>query len=309
MKILTVYGNIDYDDLDEFELSKETLDYLSSRKAASEIFFASEIDLRGEDDEFASAIQEVAEVAIAENKFSEPSRAFAIADHCNVGFGAVEELRTNAFEVEGAEYYVLLDDEADEMAKDMARSLLDDIGIEGMSDSFKSYVYDNFVNTKWFDDAMEESHTNYAHDIESEDASSDEYINRLHEEMVEKGVMDEPEWPDESDFEDDEDGYEEARSKYADKLESDVSSNIDDFVSSMSDDYDDGLDYWKQVYGSEEISEIVNKNNLVDLDEVAEYLVDTDGRGQTIASYDNEEHYIKITYRNDSYEYYIYRTN
>lgn len=309
MKILTAYGSIDYDDLGEFELSEETLQYLESRKSASEIFFAHEIDLRDEDEEFHSAIQEVAEVAIAENKFTEPSRAFAIADFCNTGFGSVEELRTNSFEVDGAEYYVLEDDEADEMAKELAKSLLDDMGLEGMSESFKSYIYENFVNTNWFDDAMEESHSNYAYDIKSEDASSDEYVNRLHEEMVEKGVMDDPEWPDESDFEDDEDGYETARDEYRDKLESEVEDNIDDFVKAMSDDYDNGLDYWRQNFGSEEIAEIVNKNNLVDYDEVAEYIVQQDGRGPSIASYDSDEHYIKITYRGDSYEFYIYRTN
>lgn len=309
MKIVTVYGSIDYSDLDEFELSKETLDYLESRKTASEIFFASEIDLRNEDEEFASEIQEVAEVAIAENKFSEPSRAFAIADFCNVGFGSVEELKTNYFEVEGAQYYVLEDSEADEMAVELAKSLLDDIGVEGLGDSFKSYVYENFVDTKWFDDAMEESHENYAHDIKSEDASSDDYVNRLHEEMVEKSIMDDPEWPDEADFEDDEDAYEEAREKYKSELEEEVENNIEDFVKAMSDDYSDGLDYWRQNFGSDELAEIINKNNLVDLDEVAEYMVKTDGRGQSIASYDNDEHFISIKYKGDAYDYYIYRTD
>lgn len=309
MKIVTAYGSIDYSDLDEFELSKETLDYLESRKTASEIFFASEIDLRNEDEEFASEIQEVAEVAIAENKFSEPSRAFAIADFCNVGFGSVEELRTNKFEVEGAEYYVLEDDEADEMAKEYSRETLDEHGLEGMSEHFKSYIYNNFVNTSWFDDEMEDSHRTYAYDIKSEDATSGEYVNRLHEEMVERGVMDEPKWPEESDFEDDEDGYEAAKDEYRDKLESEVDDNIDDFVKSMSDDYDNGLDYWRQNFGSDELAEIINKNNLVDLDEVAEYMVKTDGRGQSIASYDNDEHFISIKYKGDAYDYYIYRTD
>lgn len=309
MEIITSYGSIDYDELEDFDLSSKTMEYINRQKAAADIFFAKEIDLIDTENDFVDEVQELAEVAIAENKFSEPSKAFAIAENQNVPLTDIEEVSysDSNFEVGGAEFVVYTEEEADEAALEYAKNLIEDIGIEGLSEYAQTYVYENFVNTKWFDEAMNEFNTSYAYDIKGESASdADTYINRLHEEMVENGVMEDPEWPDEDDF-DNEDEYDVAKSDYETDLEDDVENKIENFIESLNDNYENGLEYWKQNFGDEDISRIAKENNLINEDDVAEWLVEEDGRGSLLSGYDGEEDYIKITFRGDSYEYYIYR--
>ncbi len=312
MRILTDQGNIDLDDLSQFELSNKTLKFIEMRKGASEIFFSEDIDLRDPGEDFADEIKEISDIALIDTKYSSPARAIALANLLSESFENIEEVNSTQFSVDGAEYAVLLDHEADEEAYEMAKSFFEDLGIEGLSDHAKQYVYDNFVNTKWFDDAMSENNEGYAHDIKDEKADSPEYISRLHEEMVQHDVMPEPEWPEESDFENedgeiDEDSYEEARSKYEDELTDLVDSSIDDFVESLNDGYDDGLDYFRQNYGDDEIKEIVDKYNLLDEDGIIKYLLDADGRANYLAPYDYNEETESVTFDGKTYDFYIYR--
>lgn len=309
MNIKTQYGSIEYDDLDDFELSKKTLDFLKKQREAVELFFGDEIDLTDYDTTFNDEITELAEVAIAENKFSEPERAFAIAEYTEKELNDIEESNHDEklFDVDSEEYLVLTDEEADEEAKTRAKDLLDDIGIDGLSDNVKDHIYQNFVTTDWFDDAMKELNDSYAYDIKDEASSdSDMYVSRLHEEMVERGVMEEPEWPSEDDFEEDDDAFEDATSDYRSELESEVEDKIDEFVEALNGDYENGLEYYQQNFGSEEVAEIVKNNDLLDMDAIAEYIIEFDGRGYTISP-DYGEDSITIKYRNKDYEFYIYK--
>lgn len=320
MEILTQYGSIDYEDLDDYELSEETKAFIDRQKDAAEIFFAEEIDLTEIDVAFIDSIRELAEVAIAENKYTEPERAFAIAEYTDTELTDVdeEENDSSSFVVGGGDtYLVLTEEEADKTAIDYARNLIDDIGIDNLSNGTKDVIYSEYVKTDWYDEAMEEYNQSYADDIKTEASSDDDlYVNRLHEEMVEKGVMEEPEWPEESEFEVedadgdmeiDDDAYEDAKSDFRTDLEGEVENNIDDFVEQMGADYENGLEYYKDHFGEEETARIAVENDLVDKDAVAEYIVDQDGRGQSISSYDGGEDSINITFKGEEFEFLIYR--
>lgn len=367
MEIKTNYGTIDYEDIELFDLSKETLSFIEKQKEAAEIFFGTEIDLTDADIRFDEEIKELAEVAIAENKYTYPEKAFALAEHTDETFEVIEEAPSNPdmFEIGSDTYYVLTDEEADDYAKERVTDLLDDIGIEGLSESAKEYIYANFVDTKWFDEAMAEHNDSYTYEIKEERSSDkDVYVNRLHEEMVERGIMEEPEWPEEDEYEredfvrevfsepepdaddfdsDDEysvaydaweeresdfeaeqdrleeewdeeqdrienensDRFDDAVDEYRYELEQEVENKIDDFVESMNNDYEDGLDYFSQHFGSEEVERIAKENDLVKIDEVVDYIIEIDGRGYSIAP-DGGEDSIVVTYKKEKYEFYIY---
>ena len=71
--------------------------------------------------------------------------------------------------------------------KEHQNNLIDDIGINGFSDNFKEWIYNNAINNKWFDDVLKEMMENYIEDIKYEEG-------RLDEEMEEAGVYTEEEF-------------------------------------------------------------------------------------------------------------------
>ena len=260
MNILTIYGTVDYNTLSDFDLSKKTMDYIESQKVGADIFFATEIDLTEIDDEFNEEIKELAEVVIADQKYTNPERAFAISEYTNVSFVDIEEspFDENRYEVDGDEYLVLTDEEADELALTQARDLLDDLGIANLGTAAQEYIYSNLVDVEWFNDAMKEYHESYANDIHDENASdTDLYVSRLHEEMVEKGIMAAPEWPEDDDFEYEREDFDE-KEPDADEFESD-------------DEYSDAYDIWeaaeKEWETEQDEKEDSATNDLIDAKE------------------------------------------
>lgn len=352
MKIITNDGNLNVEDLDQFEISIETREFIDSQTEALAMFFSEEIDLTQMDLEDLGIdekiIEELENCANALNKFENIERALAISEFLSTPLADIEESSydENLFVCGNEEYLVLTDSEADDRALQSVKDLIDDIGITGFGEPAKSYAFDNFVQTEWFDEAMHEYNESYAYDIKSESAS-EPYLNRLHEEMVEKGILEEPEWPDEDDFEseefdeeepieDDFDSeeefeeahnewesakeefeeensnstkYEDARAAYESELESDIDNAMESFIEALDNDYDDGLDYYEQNFGKEEIAAAATNNNLFDEDAFAEWLVNENGRGTELNSYNGGEDSITITYSGEDLEFFIYRRN
>jgi hypothetical protein len=195
----------------------------------------------------------------------------------------------NVFEVsDGREYFVLTEDEADDMFHDSEMSLIDDIGIEGFTPSFQSRILAEFTDEDWFEDAYREMYESYSYDIEYE--SDDVYGNRLVQECYEAELIDE------DDFGVDENGD----TNYEDCLLS-TDDLVDKLTEYLMDSVDDFVEQYKFEFGEEQLSEVVNKYNLVDWDAVIEETKELDGRGPMLAGYDG----IEIDYD----DYYIYRTN
>ena len=155
---------------------------------------------------------------------------------------------------DGEEYMVLTDDEAEKIFYDYESNLIEECGLDAFTDWARDYIIENCLDVDWFEDYFREDYESYANDIETESASSDEYANRLEEEMAEAECAD-------------------------------VEEFIDYLVDSISDDF---VGNFKFYFGEEMLTDVIMNNNLLDIDAVIDYIKEEDGRG-IIASYDGIE--------------------
>ena len=224
------------------------------------------------------------------------SKTEALAEHFGVDESEVEE-NSWGYEVEGEEWIVATPDEAYELAKESLINLFDDIGVFGLSEYTTSWILDNALESDWFEDAHRESNEAYAEDILDESADDeDDYVSRFHEEAVGYGIM-EPctVWEDEPD--EDEDMYDTLYSAWEfnvaderERKEKECQMLISEFAEKMMEnDGGDHIEWFKFNFGEDDLSETAKRHNLVDEDAVAEMIIDTDGLGHTLSSYDGEE--------------------
>lgn len=99
----------------------------------------------------------------------------------------IEKIEDNIFTINnGEEYYILTDEEAQEIYVDLQTELINDIGLEGLTEYAKQYIIDNCLNIDWFNDAMIESNENYVYDLEEEELQEllDEYDVETAEELI-----------------------------------------------------------------------------------------------------------------------------
>lgn len=181
----------------------------------------------------------------------------ALAKFLGIETSGIEEDINNHkyFKTEdGEEYMVLTDDEAEEEFYNYESNLIEECGLDAFTEWAKAYIIENCLEVDWFENYFREDYENYANDIETESASSDEYANRLEEEMAEAECAD-------------------------------VEEFIDYLVDSISDDF---VGNFKFDFGEKMLTEIIMNNNLLDMDAVIDYIKETDGRG-IIASYDGVE--------------------
>ena len=163
--------------------------------------------------------------------------------------------RDNIFETsDGEEYLVVTDEEADDEFYQYEENLIDELGLDAFSDWAKDYIIENCVDTEWFDNFYYEDYESYANDIESESANSDEYENRLEEEMAEAEC-----------------------------------TTIEEFVEYMVDRIrDDLVGQFEFDFGKDQLADVVSRYNLLDMDAVIDYIKEQDGRGN-MAGYDGIE--------------------
>ena len=163
--------------------------------------------------------------------------------------------RDNIFETsDGEEYLVVTDEEADDEFYDYEAELIDELGLDAFSDWAKDYIIENCVDTEWFENFYYEDYESYANDIETESASSDEYENRLEEEMAEAEC-----------------------------------TTIEEFVEYMVDRIrDDLVGQFEFDFGKDQLADVVSRYNLLDMDAIVDYIKEQDGRG-IMAGYDGVE--------------------
>ena len=181
----------------------------------------------------------------------------ALAKFLGIETSGIEEDMNNHkyFKTEdGEEYMVLTDDEAEEEFYNYESDLIEECGIDAFTDWARDYIIENCLDVDWFEDYFREDYESYANDIETESASSDEYANRLEEEMAEAECTD-------------------------------IEEFIDYLVDSISDDF---VGNFKFDFGEEMLTEVVMNNNLLDIDAVIDYIKEEDDRG-IIANYDGIE--------------------
>lgn len=163
--------------------------------------------------------------------------------------------RDNMFETsDGEEYLVVTDEEADDEFYNYEAELIDELGLDAFTDWAKDYIIENCVDTEWFENFYYEDYESYANDIETESSSSDEYENRLEEEMTVAEV-----------------------------------DTKEDFVEYMVDRIrNDLVEEFEFNFGKDMLRDVVSRYDLLDVDAVIDYIKEQDGRG-ILASYDGKE--------------------
>ena len=154
---------------------------------------------------------------------------------------SIEVRDKNYFSISGSTDRKITESDAEQISRDM---LIDNFE-DGQFDP--DYLPSDAIDTDWFQDALEESNRFYAEGIYDE--GSDDYPNRLAEEMVERGIVDEEEAKDD---------------------EFEAKEYIDDFVEDLSSDYDDPTEWFIDNFGKEEYNQTLVEKNLIDVEAVVD---------------------------------------
>jgi len=166
-----------------------------------------------------------------------------ITDRDELYFLEVGDRGSQDFTITGDTVMKVSESSAEEYTKDRIRYYFEmDEGLSNIN--VLNYLDDSAES--FFDDYQEESNRNYAEDIAGE--SADGYPNRLAEELVERGIVDEED---------------------AQKDDFDAEDYIDEFVEDMN-NQEDSIEWYRFNFGEEEFAEVVRNNNLIDIDEVVD---------------------------------------
>lgn len=182
------------------------------------------------------------------------------------------------------EYLVLTNEQADEKCYEEIQNLIDDCGPDAING------YENFIDEHYFDDAQQQSIQSYCYDIGKYE-EDEKFGNRLVRECYENDLIDD------TDFEQDEEG-----NAIYNQCKLDIDELTQKYVEWRC-DQQSSLDYMLEI---DTPKNLVKYNpNCINMDELVDYVISSDGRGHVLASYDGKEDWIQ--YQGE--EYYIYRIN
>lgn len=199
--------------------------------------------------------------------------------HTYQAYGSLEVFET----VDGEEYAIGTDEEADRAFNEYMEQTIDELGISAFSKDFQQEIINDYLNKSFFSQMLEDHYVGYVEDIEGEDVSDERFQNRLEEEMNDAGIID----IDDEEYTGDYDDYRQ------------------DFIDYLVDSAGDPVEHYIDNYGDESMTQLIKENNILEVDEIIERVKDLDGRGNSLASYDGEENSIDF----DGETYYIYRIN
>ena len=202
----------------------------------------------------------------------------ALAEHFGVDEDEIEVSTWGGghnFIVNGEEYWVGTYDEAYDEAVAMAKSNLDDMGLEALAPDYKDYAIRNFGDEDKVEEWMRDSYQSYIDDIEGE--SDSEFESRLVSEMYDADILTDEDF-EEFDGEPDHSTLKDSVN-FEDKKEA--------FLDNLCEQ--DAIQWLFDNFGDEEASKMLVDNNAIDFDKVAEDCVDTDGVAHFVADYDGDE--------------------
>ena len=197
---------------------------------------------------------------------SEDARKQALANYLQVEVEDIESNGNNEFEVNGATYRVLTDEEADYEFDNNVRSLWDDLGLEGVGSYLKEWILENALDEGELEDVVREE---VSYDVN--DYLSDEEVV---EECVDYDIISREDAYDEDDELKDDLDLDDLREQLIDKRLEDVDSYGEYLI-------DRGWDEnaLSQYIDEEKVIEAIKD----DID------VNGSGRGQELAYYDGDE--------------------
>ena len=198
----------------------------------------------------------------------------------------------NTFETSFGEYTIYTEDEANEAHQTDLENLIDDLGIFDLFGENADYVIDNYCEWEDGEEYMRDDYESYYRDIESEPSSiiCDERLeNRQMEELFEAldyGKVDSAE--------------DEEIERFLGDYYEDADELIEKAVDRIVMEYDDPLEWAKSNFGDDFVKRLYKEGLLtVDIDGLSEWIIDTDGRGNSLARWDGVE--------NEYEEYFIYK--
>lgn len=171
------------------------------------------------------------------------------------------EYDENLVRIDNGEYLVLDEEEREEQFQDFQEELIDELGLDAFSKYAQDYILNNFVDKDFFNESQEEYWRSYLIDIENE--SSEEYENRLIEEITENGFSEDSE-----------------------------------YLNYLCEQ--DSIEWFIDTFGEGVFKSEVVRHNLIDYDEVIDWVAYEDGYS-CLATYDG----IEIELDN----YFAYRVN
>ena len=209
-------------------------------------------------------------------KLSIPSESMkANVERDNIG----DRYCTVEVEDDGSEYIVADYGVAKELAKERVKSTFEEDGLSAFTSNFADYVCKNFGDKEFIDDTVEECLNDDIEDLHDEDAFDSKFETRFEEECYEYNVLGD------EDFEENEDGVLVLKDKSVtniEELEYQLKSAI---FANIGDHYD----YLYDRFGEDEVREMLENNNAFDEEAIAEEVINSDGIGIQLASYDFEE--------------------
>ena len=161
----------------------------------------------------------------------------------------------NLFVIDGSEEWLVYEteQEAEDAAVEQVKNLLDSEGISFLNWKYMSEDISDFVDIDWFETTKRESYEQYVEEIRDE--WEDDEKTRLDVEMENAGCETE-----------------------------------EDFIDYLCNSWPDSIEWFRSNFGNAELDYVaINHPEVVDIDKLAQYVVDTDGAANTLASYDGEE--------------------
>lgn len=214
------------------------------------------------------------------NGIEDDARRKALADYLGIDVEDVAVAGGNEFDTPNGDYLVLTEDEAYDKALENIQGTIDEMGLDAFTENFRDYILNNLLDDYHIkEEAIVQYYVDYAEDIEHE--PSDEFENRLIEELYENEILTD------DDFEDGEDGK---KDHYALKPSVDLEEKVYEYAQMLSEDVIVS-DWLYDTFGDdvERMSEWLSANGYIDWDEVKRQCIRDDGEAHFIADYDGEE--------------------
>ena len=218
-------------------------------------------------------------------------KLITLADYLEIDPTTMYQQDDNTFSTQdGEEYLVLTESEAQDMARDQIESIVADLGISAFNKDFIQAHYSEILDDQWFEEAQIESYQFYVDDLDEEEDST--YGNRLIQELYDNGIISD------DDFEQDEDG----QPDFLSLLDSfDIDNAKEEYVEKLCAGWDDPIEWYVQNFGDHSLTDIIREENIVDIDALTDLVIQQDGLGHILATYDGDEIMVD--------DYYIFRIN
>ena len=229
----------------------------------------------------------------------EDMRAVRLAQYLGITEDEIEqnEYNQNIYNVDGGEqeWFVGTWEDAREEALTAVEEFCDEVGLEGLSNWMQRWVLNYAVDTdrlwNWcYDDIVD-----YVDEMSDDDVVY---------EIVERRIYDKSEV-----YEvDEEESLEQRKVVYTDKIldSVDVGKLRDTLIDEFYDNIEDPYDYLSEVWGEDYVNNSISDGGLIEWDDVYNKMLDEDGFGTWIASYNGKEVYLdKDENNNDLFGYRI----